>query len=135
MRYPLVDGQGNFGSIDWDGAAAMRYTEARLTKLAEEMMDDIEQDTVDWRLNFDGTLNTIKNVNKSYYTVFSGNDDIILSDALTQLFEEYKVDKVVFGHLHGKLVNMEKVYQKNGITYYFTAADHIDNTPVLIEQC
>ena len=57
MRYPLVDGQGNFWSIDWDGAAAMRYTEARLTKLAEEMMDDIEQDTVDWRLNFDGTLN------------------------------------------------------------------------------
>lgn len=56
MRYPLVDGQGNFGSIDWDGAAAMRYTEARLTRLAEEMMDDIEQDTVDWRLNFDGTL-------------------------------------------------------------------------------
>ena len=56
MRYPLVDGQGNFWSIDWDGAAAMRYTEARLTKLAEEMMDDIEQDTVDWRLNFDGTL-------------------------------------------------------------------------------
>lgn len=56
MRYPLVDGQGNFGSIDGDGAAAMRYTEARLTKLAEEMMEDIEQDTIDWRLNFDGTL-------------------------------------------------------------------------------
>ena len=56
MRYPLVDGQWNFWSIDWDGAAAMRYTEARLTKLAEEMMDDIEQDTVDWRLNFDWTL-------------------------------------------------------------------------------
>ena len=56
MRYPLVDWQWNFWSIDWDGAAAMRYTEARLTKLAEEMMDDIEQDTIDWRLNFDGTL-------------------------------------------------------------------------------
>lgn len=56
MRYPLVDGQGNFWSIDWDGAAAMRYTEARLTKLAEEMMEDIEQETIDWRLNFDGTL-------------------------------------------------------------------------------
>ena len=56
MRYPLVDGQGNFGSIDGDGAAAMRYTEARLTKLAEEMLGDIEQDTVDWRDNFDGSL-------------------------------------------------------------------------------
>lgn len=56
MRYPLVDWQGNFGSMDWDGAAAMRYTEARLTKIAEEMTADIEQNTVDWRDNFDGSL-------------------------------------------------------------------------------
>lgn len=55
MRYPLIDGQGNFGSIDWDGAAAMRYTEARMTKLAEEMLKDIEQETVAWRDNFDGS--------------------------------------------------------------------------------
>lgn len=53
LRYPLVDGQGNFGSIDGDGAAAMRYTEARLTKIAEEMLEDIDQDTVDWRPNYD----------------------------------------------------------------------------------
>lgn len=56
MRYPLVDGQGNFGSIDGDGAAAMRYTEARMTKLAEEMLADIEQDTVARRDNFDATV-------------------------------------------------------------------------------
>ena len=56
LRYPLVDGQGNFGSIDGDWAAAMRYTEARLTKIAEEMLADLEQDTVDWRDNFDGSL-------------------------------------------------------------------------------
>ena len=56
FRYPLIDGQGNFGSIDGDGAAAMRYTEARLTKIAEEMLTDIEQDTVDRRDNFDGSL-------------------------------------------------------------------------------
>ncbi len=56
MRYPLVDWQGNFGSIDGDGAAAMRYTEARLTKIAEEMLNDLEQDTVDRRDNFDGSL-------------------------------------------------------------------------------
>ncbi len=56
MRYPLVDGQGNFGSIDGDGAAAMRYTEARLTKIAEEMLNDIDQDTIDRRDNFDGSL-------------------------------------------------------------------------------
>jgi len=53
LRYPLVDGQGNFGSVDGDGAAAMRYTEARLTKLAEEMLEDIDQDTVDRRDNYD----------------------------------------------------------------------------------
>jgi DNA gyrase subunit A len=53
MRYPMVDGQGNFGSVDGDGAAAMRYTEARLTKIAEEMLQDIHQDTVDRRENYD----------------------------------------------------------------------------------
>jgi DNA gyrase subunit A len=56
MRAPLVDGQGNFGSIDGDGAAAMRYTEARLTELAELILQDYNQDTVRWQENFDGTL-------------------------------------------------------------------------------
>ena len=55
LRYPLIDGQGNFWSIDGDGAAAMRYTEARLTKIAEEMLEDIMQDTVDWRDNYDSS--------------------------------------------------------------------------------
>lgn len=53
LRYPLVDGQGNFGSIDGDNAAAMRYTEARLTKLAQEMLEDIDLDTVDRKENYD----------------------------------------------------------------------------------
>ncbi|GHS98242.1 DNA gyrase subunit A [Bacteroidia bacterium] len=56
LRYPLVDGQGNFGSIDGDSPAAMRYTEARLSRLAEEMLRDIEKDTVDMTLNFDDSL-------------------------------------------------------------------------------
>jgi len=56
LRYPLIDGQGNFGSIDGDGPAAMRYTEARLSTLAEEMLLDIEKETVDWTDNFDGSL-------------------------------------------------------------------------------
>lgn len=56
MRYLLVDGQGNMGSIDGDSPAAMRYTEARLSKLAEEMLRDIEKETVDFKLNFDDTL-------------------------------------------------------------------------------
>ena len=56
MRYPLVDGQGNFGSIDGDNPAAMRYTEVRLTKLAEEMLrDDIDKETIDWVENYDGS--------------------------------------------------------------------------------
>lgn len=56
MRYPLVDGQGNFGSIDGDAAAAMRYTEARLTPLAMEMLADIDKDTVDYMPNYDETI-------------------------------------------------------------------------------
>ena len=56
LRYPLIDGQGNFGSIDGDPPAAMRYTEARLSAIAEEMLLDIEKDTVRWGDNFDGTL-------------------------------------------------------------------------------
>jgi DNA gyrase subunit A len=56
MRYPLVDGQGNFGSIDGDSPAAMRYTEARLRKLSEDMLVDINKDTVDFQLNFDDTM-------------------------------------------------------------------------------
>ena len=54
-RYPLILGQGNFGSIDGDSAAAYRYTEAKMSRLAEEMLRDLEKDTVDWRPNFDGT--------------------------------------------------------------------------------
>lgn len=56
MRYPLVKGQGNFGSIDGDGPAAMRYTEVKLSKIADELMDDIDKETVDWTDNFDSTL-------------------------------------------------------------------------------
>ena len=55
MRYPLVDGQGNFGSMDGDSPAAMRYTEARMRKIADEVMADIEKDTIDFTLNFDDT--------------------------------------------------------------------------------
>ena len=56
LRYPFIDGQGNFGSVDGDSPAAMRYTEARTRKIAEEMLDDIEKETVDFRNNFDDSL-------------------------------------------------------------------------------
>ena len=57
LRYTLVDGQGNFGSIDGDSAAAMRYTEAKLKKISDELLSDINKDTVDFQPNFDDTLN------------------------------------------------------------------------------
>ena len=55
MRYPLVDGHGNFGSIDGDSAAAMRYTESRMSKIAAEMLQDIDKETIDWMPNYDDT--------------------------------------------------------------------------------
>src|SRR3982751_3230896 len=56
LRYPLVDGQGNFGSIDNDPPAAMRYTEARIRRITEELLNDLDKETVDMRLNFDDSL-------------------------------------------------------------------------------
>ena len=56
LRYPLVNGHGNFGSVDGDSAAAMRYTECRMEKIAEDMLRDIDKDTVDWVDNFDSSL-------------------------------------------------------------------------------
>ena len=56
MRFPLVEGQGNFGSMDGDSPAAMRYTEARMQKITDEVMADIEKETIDWGLNFADTL-------------------------------------------------------------------------------
>lgn len=55
LRYPLVDGQGNFGSMDGDNAAAMRYTEVKMAKLGEFMLSDIDKETVDWRDNYDAS--------------------------------------------------------------------------------
>ena len=56
LRYLLVDGQGNFGSVDGDSPAAMRYTEARMKKISEELLSDIDKETVDFQLNFDDTI-------------------------------------------------------------------------------
>src|SRR6185503_16385842 len=55
LRYPLVKGQGNFGSMEGDGAAAMRYTEAKMSAVAEALLEDIDKETVDWRDNYDAT--------------------------------------------------------------------------------
>ncbi|HLA25890.1 MAG TPA: DNA gyrase subunit A, partial [Patescibacteria group bacterium] len=60
LRYPLIQGQGNFGNVDGDSPAAQRYTEARLSKISEELLFDIEKETVDWRPNYDATRNEPK---------------------------------------------------------------------------
>ena len=69
LRYPLVDGSGNFGSLDGDGAAAMRYTECRLARIADEVLQEIEQETVPFRPSYDGTKSEPK------YHTFLYNDD------------------------------------------------------------
>lgn len=74
-RYPLVIGQGNYGSIDGDGAAAMRYTEAKMSRLSEEMLRDLEKDTVDWRPNYDGSV-------KEPIVLPSGVPNLILNGTL-----------------------------------------------------
>ena len=57
LRYPLIDGQGNFGSVDGDNAAAMRYTEIRMSRIAHELLEDIDRETVDFGPNYDGMIN------------------------------------------------------------------------------
>lgn len=82
MRYPLIDGQGNFGSIDGDSAAAYRYTECRLTKMAEEMMADIEKETVNFTENFDGsTMEPVVLPTKIPNLLINGSDGIAVGMA------------------------------------------------------
>lgn len=107
MRYPLVDGQGNFGSIDGDGAAAMRYTEARLTPIAMEMMVDIEKETVDFMPNYDGTLqeptvlpgrfpnlicNGTTGIAVGMATSIAPHNLTEISDAMIAIIEDPKID-------------------------------------------
>ena len=81
MRYELVDGQGNFGSIDGDNAAAMRYTESRMTKLSAELLKDLEKDTVDWSPNFDETLKEPTVLPSSVPTLVNGSEGIAVGMA------------------------------------------------------
>src|SRR3989338_7606155 len=82
MRYPLIDGQGNFGSIDGDSAAAYRYTEARLTKIAEEMLEEIDRETVDFVPNFDGsTVEPVVLPSKIPNLLLNGSDGIAVGMA------------------------------------------------------
>ena len=82
MRYPLVDGQGNFGSIDGDSAAAMRYTEARLKKVGEDLMTDLYKETVDFTNNFDDTLQVMKPLHYiNAYTSAKSKDLLVVNSS------------------------------------------------------
>jgi DNA gyrase subunit A len=70
FRYPLIIGQGNFGNIDGDSAAAMRYTEAKMSKISSEILKDLEKETVDWRPNYDNTKKEQKFFLPLYQTYF-----------------------------------------------------------------
>ena len=116
--------------------------------ISENYKEYIKSDIPSFTLNFDGTLNTIKNVNKSYYTVFSGNDDIILSDALTQLFEEYKDKMYVevtdtkksrtreFSHLENGKVKNDNLVLDDGVSYNEVAYIPLNNgLKLTIDYC
>lgn len=123
MRYPLVDGQGNFGSVDGDSPAAMRYTEARLSKLAEEMLRDIDKDTVDFQLNFDDTLKepTVLPTRVPNLLVNGGSGIAVgmatnmpthnLSEVLDGLYRLYRCQ----GRYRGRRLNA--IYQGSGLPY------------------
>ena len=115
LRYPLVDGQGNFGSIDGDNAAAMRYTEARLERISDLMLTDLEKDTVDWHENFDSTLqepdvlpaalpnlliNGSSGIAVGMATNIPPHNLAEVVDALTYMIDKYKrVDKITVDEL------------------------------------
>lgn len=116
--------------------------------ISENYKEYIQSDVPSFTLNFDGTLNTIKNVNKSYYTVFSGNDDIILSDALSALFEEYKDDMYVeivdtkksktreFSHLENGKVKNDNLVLDEGQSYNEVAYISLKNgLKLTIDYC
>lgn len=114
LRYPLVDGQGNFGSMDGDGAAAMRYTEAKMSRLGELMLADIDKDTIDWRNNYDASrkeptvlptripnllLNGVMGIAVGMATNIPPHNLGELVDALTFLVHHPNVDEVMIEDL------------------------------------
>ena len=96
LRYPLVDGQGNFGSVDGDSAAAMRYTECRMASIAAEMLQDLDKDTVDWLPNFDETLKELEEElghKKKLEAIKAGKRLVPSAEKVTDLkLAEYVVD-------------------------------------------
>jgi len=96
LRYPLVDGQGNFGSIDGDSPAAMRYTEIRMTKLAEELLEDIDKETVSWGFNYDDSL-LIPNVLPAKYPNLLVNGSAGIAVGMATNIPPHNLGEVVSG--------------------------------------
>lgn len=122
MRYPLINGQGNFGSIDGDPPAAMRYTEVKLSKIAEEMLTDLEKDTVDFSLNFDQTLKEPNWLSaKLPNLLLMGSEGIAVGmatkipphnlgevvDALVQIIKKTKIESKIEGELKKNILHTD----------------------------
>lgn len=142
MRYPLIDGQGNFGSVDGDSAAAMRYTEARLAAIAQEMLNDIDKDTVAFNDNFDGTLkepsllpaalpnllvNGASGIAVGMATNIPPHNLGEVCDAIIYLIDHYKnIDKIGVGDLMRYIKGPD--FPTAGLIYrYATGEDGEDN--------
>lgn len=155
MRYLMVDGQGNFGSVDGDGAAAMRYTEARLTKVAEEMLEDIEQDTVARRDNYDQSRKEPTTLPTKFpYTLCNGTMGIAVGMAtnmpphnLTEVIDaclglvdnpEMTIDEIMniikgpdfpTGGIIFDSLNIKEVYEKGRGSIVMRGRVHFEQTP------
>jgi DNA gyrase subunit A len=147
LRYPLIDGQGNFGSVDGDAAAAMRYTEARLAEISQLMLDDLEKDTVDWHDNFDNSLrepdilpaalpNLLINGSSGIAVGMATNipphnlGEIV--DALTYLIDHYdKVDAITVEQLMHFVQGPD--FPTGGIVYRFRDEKGDDNVDVVAQ--
>ena len=108
MRCPTVNGQGNFGSIDGDGAAAMRYTEARMTPLAEELLKDLDKETVDFVPNYDESLSEPDVLpTRVPNLLLNGSSGIAVGMATNIL--PHSLDELVIGLIRGKIMNRSKL--------------------------
>ena len=114
MRYQLVDGQGNFGSIDGDNAAAMRYTESRMARLTSEMLKDLDKDTVEWELNFDETLKEPSVLPSAIPTLLINGSEGIAVGMATKI-PPHNLSEVVDGIV--ALIDNNKISSEDLMTY------------------
>ncbi len=122
MRYPLVNGQGNFGSVDGDPAAAMRYTEVKLNKIAEELLIDIDKETVPWENNFDGTLKEPKYLPAKLPNILLMGAEGIAVGMATKI-PPHNLGEIVDAIIH--LISSAKKTEDDGSLFFDSTVDKI----------